>query len=182
MQTPVEVVFLGMQPSEFVEERIRQKVEALKRYYDRILGCRVVLELPHRHQRSGKLFHVKIILRVPGREIVVNREPTENQANEDPYIAVKNAFKAAKRQLMDHSEERRRKVKGHDDPVMGRVSQLFYHEGYGFLETPDGREIFFHKNSVATGSFDKLEIGTMARFSEGPGDRGPQATSLHPVA
>jgi cold shock CspA family protein len=53
--------------------------------------------------------------------------------------------------------------------------------GYGFLETPDGRELYFHEHSVLDGGFPELEVGSEVRFIEEPGEKGPQATTVTPV-
>jgi cold shock CspA family protein len=69
-------------------------------------------------------------------------------------------------------------VKVHEPTPYARVSKLFLHEGYGFLETADGREIYFHSNSVLEPGFDHLQIGTEVRFAEEQGAEGPQASTV----
>ena len=63
-------------------------------------------------------------------------------------------------------------------PLRARVARIFYQDGYGFLETADGRDVYFHENSVLDG-FDKLEVGNKVVYSEEMGAKGPQASSLH---
>lgn len=103
MQLPLQVIFHNMDASDAVEQNVREHAAKLERYFDGITGCRVVVEAPHRHHHKGKLYEVKIDLSVPGNEIVVNHDGPKDHAHEDVYIAVRDAFKAATRQLQDHA-------------------------------------------------------------------------------
>jgi cold shock CspA family protein len=116
---------------------------------------------------------VRIDLIVPGDELVVDR-----QVDEDLYVAIRDAFHAARRKLEDYARRQRGAVKVHEASPHARVVKLFPDEGYGFLETPDGREVYFHRNSVKDSGFDRLEIGTEVRFAEESGEQGPQASAV----
>jgi cold shock CspA family protein len=83
-----------------------------------------------------------------------------------------------RRRLEDHSRRQRGSVKTHEGPPQARVSRLFPEEGYGFLETPDGAEIYFHRNSVLGAGFDRLEIGAEVRYVMEQGEKGPQASTV----
>jgi ribosomal subunit interface protein len=181
MQIPVQLSFRGIAHSDAVEASIRERAEKLEQFYDRITSCRVVVETPHAHHRKGRLYHVRIDLTVPGREIVVGRDPAAHHAHEDVHVAIRDAFDAARRQLQDHVRKDRGDVKSHEAPRHGRVSKLFVRDGYGIIETPDGREIYFHRNSVVDDAFDRLETGHEVRFVavEGESEKGPQATTVH---
>lgn len=85
---------------------------------------------------------------------------------------------SAARQLEDYVRRQRGDVKSHARTPHGKVSKLLPSEDYGFLTTPDGREIYFHRNSVLNEAFDKLEIGTEVSFAEEEGNRGPQASTV----
>ena len=87
-----------------MSEYIRTEADKLEQFCDRIVGCHVVVELPHKHQRQGNHFHVRIDLHVPGKEIVAGREHAERHSHEDPYQAVSNAFEAARHQLQHYTE------------------------------------------------------------------------------
>jgi ribosome-associated translation inhibitor RaiA len=102
MARPLEIVLKGMEHSEAVEARIHEKAEKLFQLSDRITRCRVLVEAPTRHHQHGSTFSVHIDLHVPGSELVVNRDGTENPAHADVYVALRDAFAAAKRQLLDH--------------------------------------------------------------------------------
>jgi len=116
MRIPLDVTFHNMDRSEAVEANVREKADKLERYFDRIIGCHVVVEAPHRHNHKGKLYHVRIDISVPGKEIVVNHARPRNQAHEDVYVAVRDAFNAAARQLEDHARKVRGDIKTHGAP------------------------------------------------------------------
>ena len=114
---------------------------------------------------------------VPGAELVVTR-----QENEELQVAIRDAFNAAQRRLRDYARRQRGEVKTLETPPQAVVSQLFAAEGYGFLSTPDGRGIYFHRHSVLAPGFDQLAIGTEVRFAEELGDKGPQASTVTMVS
>jgi ribosomal subunit interface protein len=108
MQTELQITVRDMEHSVALDERIRDKVRKLEQVYPRIQSCRVVLEAPHRHKHQGKLFSVRLDVTVPGKEIVANHEQ-----HEDMYVALRNAFNAARRQLDAHASIQRGDVKNH---------------------------------------------------------------------
>lgn len=183
MQAPPQITFRDMDHSDAIEARIRERVAKLEEFCERITSCRVVVEAPHRHHAKGKLYNVRIDLIVPGGEVVVNREEHANHAHEDVYVAIRDAFDSAQRQLQDFVRRQRGDVKAHEPPDHGRVIRLFPEEGYGFIETPDGREIYFHRNAVLNDGFEKLEVGSEVRYvvAVGEGESGPQASTVKPV-
>lgn len=178
MQLPLQITFRDMEPSEAIEAKIRERVGKLDRFYDRIMACRVIIEAPHRHHHQGKLYHVRVDLTVPQDELLARREPPLHHAHEDVYVAIRDAFDAARRQLEDFARRERGAVKLHEPRPRGRVAKLFPREGYGFIETPDGREIYFHKNSVLGNAFRRLSVGTEVHFVEEEGEQGPQASTV----
>lgn len=179
MQIPLQVTFRHMEHSDALEANIREKAAKLDQFADHIMSCRVVIDLEHKHHQQGKLFSIKLDIMVPGKEIVVDRHSEQHHAHEDPYVAVRDAFDAAKRQLEDYVRKTRGKVKAHETAPHGKIKQLFPYEDYGLIETPDGREIYFHRNSVVDEGFDNLNEGDSVRFSEEMGDNGPQASTVH---
>ena len=122
MDFPLEISFRNMDPSPAVEARIREKAAKLERFYNRIMGCTVVVEAPHRHHNKGKLYSVHIDIRVPGKDLVVDRAKPLDKAHEDVYIAVRDAFSAAARRLEDHSQRMRGEVKTHSTTRDGAAS------------------------------------------------------------
>lgn len=181
MMKPVQLSWHHVRPSPMVEQRVRDKVEQLERFSDRITGCSVTLEAPsHHHKQTGPKFRVRVELSVPGGRLVVGRDPTKTRAHEDLMAAVNAAFREARRQLQDHARRIDQRVKAHAPPARAVVARLFPEDGYGFLRTPDGREIYFHEHSVLRRGFGKLKVGSAVRFAEEPGEEGPQASTVAP--
>lgn len=180
MKLPLQITFRNLDRSEAMEAQIQKKAEKLDQVCDDIMGCRVMVEARHRNHHKGNLYHVRLDITVPERELVVSRDPQENHAHEDAYVAIRDAFEAARRQLEDYVHRRRRKVKHHDVPPHGRVVEISA-QGYGRIQTEDGREVYFHRNSVLNTDFDKLDVGHEVRFEEEDGDLGPQASTVRVV-
>ncbi|HKO08526.1 MAG TPA: HPF/RaiA family ribosome-associated protein [Alphaproteobacteria bacterium] len=180
MQLPLQISFRNMGASDAVEAAIRERAELLERFSDRITSCHVVVEAPHQHQRKGKLYGVRIDITLPGEEIAVTHSGPQDHAHEDVYVAIRDAFNTAARRLEDHARRLRGDVKSHEPPLHGKVVRLIPYEGYGFIETSDGREIYFHKNSVTGAGFDKLQVGAEVRLvvAEGESLEGPQASTV----
>jgi cold shock CspA family protein/ribosome-associated translation inhibitor RaiA len=195
MILPLQITFRNMESSEVVKGWIRKEADKLEEFHGKITGCRVVVELPNRRRKAGNLYHVRVDLTVPGSEMVVKRQPNlralprrlerkptkslEVKApHKDLRQAINDAFGAMKRRLQDYSRRRRRQVKTHEAPPLGRVTRLFPRKGYGFLETAAGREVYFHKNSVLNNAFERLANGSAVSFIEERGEQGPQASTV----
>jgi len=177
---PIQITFKDMPPSPAIEAWIRERASRLNRYHDRIVHCHVVVEAPHRHQQRGHLYNVRLDITVAGGEVVVSHQGPKDEAHRDVYVALRDAFRAARRQLQDQVRKQRGAVKRHDEPARGRVTKLFPHERYGFLETSDALEVYFHENAVVGAGFSDLVVGTKVRFvlAEGEGEAGPQASTV----
>jgi len=131
MIRPVQVTFRNMQPFDGVEEEIRARAAGLDTFYPNIIGCRVLVEVPHRHRGRGRHVRIRIELALPGDDVVVSHEPTlhgslkdvEREAhhkNDDieavhkqALMAVHEAFDAARRRLEDFARRQRADVKTH---------------------------------------------------------------------
>ena len=111
-------------------------------------------------------------------EIVESHEPSKHAAHADIYVAIRDAFNAAGRKLQDYARRQSLAVKLHEPPAHARVIKLFPEERYGFLETPDGRELYFHGNSALEPGFDRLKVGTEVYFAQEQGEKGPQASTV----
>ena len=109
MQIPVQITIRDVDHSEALETHIRDKVKKLDEFFDHIMSCRVVVEMPHKHQRQGKHFNVRVDIGVAGSEIAINRDH-----DEDVYVALRDAFDVAKRQLADYARKLRGDVKKHE--------------------------------------------------------------------
>ncbi len=178
MKLPLQISFRNLEPSEAIEAAIRKRAAKFDRFYGDIMSCRVTVEAPHRHRHKGKLYSVSIDVTVPEEELVVSRSPDKNQSHEDVYVAIRDAFNAMTRRIEDYIRVRRGKTKTHEVPPHGRVSELYPVLDYGRIVTRDGRDIYFHRNSILNASLDDLEIGDEVRFAEESGEQGPKATSV----
>jgi ribosomal subunit interface protein len=187
MMLPVQVTFRDIDHSDSIEAYVRDRASKLETFSGRIVGCHVVVEPPHRHHHTGRHYRVLIDLTVPGSEVVVSHAPGDDDTNEDVYAAVDEAFDRLGRRLEDQVRRQRGDVKPHGDVKgreeesgyrEGRVAKLWSYEGYGFIETPDGEEVYFHRNSLLHHAFDHLAIGARVRFVEEIGEKGPQASTV----
>ncbi len=175
MTTPLQITVRDMPRSQALDETIRKKLDKLGRFYGQITSCRVLVEAVSRHQRQGQRYQVRIDITVPGDEIVITRDPARDSAHEDVYVAIRDAFDSARRQLQDFARRERGEVKIHDSVHHARVSQLFPAQGYGFLRTPDNRDVYFHENCLRDLELDRLDVGTAVIYAEEEGLEGPQA-------
>jgi ribosomal subunit interface protein len=183
METPLKISFNNVDHSDAVETRIREEVGKLERFFERITACHVAVEAPNRHGRKGTLYKVRIDIEVPGSSIIVDRAGPQNHAHEDIYVAIRDSFAAARRQLEDHARKARGDIKQHEVPRHGVVSKLIAEQDFGFVALPDGREVYFHRNAVVDDGFDGLAIGTEVRieYAQNESEKGPQATTVRPV-
>lgn len=110
-----QITFRNMSVSEAVEIRIRERAEALDKFFPNIIACKVVVESTSRAHQKGKLYYLRVELTVPGKQIVSNRHPDAHHAHEDIYVAVRDAFDEARRQLEDYSHRLKGMVKHHRD-------------------------------------------------------------------
>lgn len=170
MQIPTQVRFHGLERSEKIEAEIRERAAKLESFNRRITSCRVTAERIQ-HARAGTILRARIELTLPGEDVIITKD-----SSDDIFVAIRDAFILTRRKLQSRLERRRGKVKSHAATPHGVVVQLF--EEYGFLRTIDGREIFFHRNSVLHEAFDDLVLGTEVRFIEEEGEEGPQASTV----
>lgn len=173
MKQPVQVVFRGMEPSDAIEQAVRQRVEHLERFDPNAMACRVVVDQHHMHRQQGRPFGVTIELTTPGIDLVVNRV----EHVEFP-VALREAFDAMKRRLEDAVRERRGDEKHHAQELRGEVARLNAAEGFGFVVTSDGQEYYFGRENLASGRFDQLQPGTPVQFIAEPAGEGWQAKRI----
>ena len=182
MQIPLTVTFRDINASDKIREACAKEANKLERFHDRITSCRVVVAFPEKnHHQKGGLFSVRVDLTVPGREILVNKDHSEKHSHEDVFVAVRDSFKAVRRQLEHFKEKQRGEVKTHEEPAVGKVAKVDVEAGFGFIASPDGRELYFHQNSLLDETIERIKVGTDVRFVEEQGDEGPQASSVRLV-
>ena len=198
MLLPVQVTFRNIEDRAGLDDYVQKEAAKLERFYSRISSCRVVVERPQR-ATSSKLFHVRIDLGVPNEELVVKHIPSlhgtlkDMQAqksgrearsvleHKDPKRAIHEAFQEMGRQLQDYARRQEGAVKAKQGVQGAVVKEISPEQGYGFLETDDGRAIYFHQASVLDGHFPQLRVGTKVKFSEEMGEKGPQASTVKVV-
>ncbi len=182
MIIPLQITFRQMDPSPALEARIRNLAARLDRFSEHIMRCRVIVEPLPQHSHQGGLHDIHIDITLPDEEIAIRHAHPADHAHEDPYVALRDAFRAARRKLEDYERKRRLDVKTHVEPAQGRICELDAARDGGRIETDDGRLIYFHRNSVLGGRFEDLTTGTKVRFAEEAGDRGPQASTVHVIS
>jgi len=179
VQTSPEIQFQGMTGTPQIHETIAKHVAELEQRWGRITTCRVVLKAPSQHHRKGGLYEVHIRLALPeGREVNVERTPPADERHADLTFAIDDAFKHARRQLQDQVRRTQNQVKHRDEPPSGTVVRLDPSGEFGFLESSDGQEIYFHRNSVLGDGFSRLQVGSHVTYAEEPGEKGTQATTV----
>lgn len=117
MQVPLDIDYHHMTPSEFINARVDERVRKLEGRFAGIVGCRVLIEAPHHHHQRGNLYHVKVVLQLPGGEVVINRDPGTDPAHKDVYVAIRDAFDAAERKLTARVDRMRGEIKAHAKPA-----------------------------------------------------------------
>ena len=173
MQLPLQITIRDFPQSEALDARIREKAAKLEEFHPRITSCRVTVEELRKHHQQGRHFQVSLDVRVPGKEIIVN-----HVHHEDVYVALRDAFDAAKRQLEEIVRLKRGDVKIHELPQHGKVARLFAEDGRGFIATADGRELYFSRENVVHPSFEDLTVGAEVQFIEEMAAEGPQAKRI----
>lgn len=179
MQTPIEMEFQEMAASPPVQELVADHVKKLEQRYGRITACRVVVKGPGNRHQTGGLYDVNIRLALPdGREVNIGRTPTADQRHSDLPFAVNDAFKRARRRLQDNARRMEGMVKSHEGQPIGNVARLDPAGEFGFLRSNDGKEVYFHRNSLVDGKFSELAVGSRVVFADEIGEKGPQATTV----
>jgi ribosomal subunit interface protein len=170
MKQPLQVSFLGMDPSPALESAAREKAAKLDQFCPDIMSCRVAIELKHKHRHQGRHFAVRIDLTVPGRELAVDRVE-----HEDVYVALREAFDDMRRQVEDEVRLVRGKQKTHPQPMHGRLVRLNAGERFGFIETAEGDDYYFAPENLEGALFEHLQEGTEVQFIPEVAGEGRQA-------
>jgi len=174
MQTPIEIQFQGMAGAAAIREMIADHVAQLEKRWNRVTACRVVVKAPSEHHKTGGLYEVHIRLALPdGREVNVQRTPPADERHADLVFALNDAFKHARRQLQDEVRRAQGQTKRHDAGSIGTVVSIDPIGEFGFLQSGDGQEIYFNRNSVLNNGFARLRVGSRVTFAEEQGDKGP---------
>jgi cold shock CspA family protein/ribosome-associated translation inhibitor RaiA len=182
MQVPLDITFQNSEPSEAIRSEVEKHAKRLEKFHDRITSCKVAIIAPPGRHRKGELFKIDIRIAMPEhKDIFVTKTHGDTPEHEHFEVAIKDAFGAAQRQIEDAVREMRGQVKPHVPEDHGRVSKFVVGDDYGFIESADGREVYFHRNSVLDNAFDRLMVGSEVRFVEEIGEKGPQASTVRLV-
>ena len=186
MQVPLEISFHNLEKIDWAEEEIRDHVARLEEIYDRIISCRVRVDKRATNTNDTIPPVVRIEITVPGnKDIVVAHEPEHLQRKfqrPDLHNAINEAFRIAERRLSDYKEQLKGYVKGGQHAagkeLRGQVAEMRPGEDFGFLMTPEGGLLYFHRNSLLSGDFAALKRGDEVSYVEDMGDTGPVATKV----
>ncbi|MGG6239644.1 HPF/RaiA family ribosome-associated protein [Nodosilinea sp. AN01ver1] len=180
MQIPLDITYRDVDKTPALEALIRSKVDKLEDVCDHIMGCHIAVERAHTHPSHGSPYRVRLDLTVPpGHEIAVAKNPGEGVQYDSLETVIRDVFDAARRQLKELTEKQQNHTKSHPEQVVGGiVSKLFPSQGYGFLKSLDGQEIYFHSNSVLHDAFDRLTVGAGVQYFLSEGIDGPQASTV----
>ena len=184
MDSPLEITFHNMRSSDALEADIRKRVSKLEKIYGRMISCRVSIEARTKQHRTGNVYEVHVEMHVPRAHLVVSRKPHhvgERHANTDVRASIRDAFKAAESQLRSFGKKQGGETKPHPSPIQGVIAELFVERDYGFILSSEGIRLYFHRNSVMNGGFDRLKRGDGVHFVEGMGDTGPTASKVWPA-
>ena len=181
MNVPLELSFRNVTSSVAIEDLIQRQTEKLARVCEHLTSCRVAIERPHARPSSGTIWRVRLELHVPpGHELAVVHEGLDGDAHESLPHAIRDAYDRARRAVKRLKQQQRGEVKRHPaQQLAGVVEQVL--DGYGFIRTVDGRQIYFHENAVLEAAFDALVPGMGVAYEEEPGDEGPQASTVRVV-
>lgn len=184
MQTPLEIAFKHVEPTEDIKTFIEEKARHLETFYDGITSCHVYVRAPHQSQRKGNLYEVTIEVRVPGTELVVRHDQNDVAEHEHLRVAIRDAFAAMAIELKRWKDQLKGDVKTLDGQLQGKVVEIHHDKDFGQIIATDNRLIYFHRNSVVDGSFDELQprdtVELVVQTKES--DIGPHASMVRRIS
>jgi ribosomal subunit interface protein len=183
METPLQLSFRNMEPSNFVAGLVQEKVDKLEQFYDGVTSCHVYVDAPHKQHRKGNYYEVRIEVRVPGTELAVSSKPGDMYAHEDVKVAIRDAFRAMERQLKKWKQKAGGEVKAHEGALQGRIAEIDHERGFGQIIAADGSLIYFHRNSVIDCDFSDLKVRDPVELVVQTKESviGPQASTVRPI-
>lgn len=173
---PAQVTIRDLSDSPSLKNHLLEKIDKLNELFPRIMGCRVKVDMVQKHKHQGKLFRVKIDITVPNEELTVTKNTDENV-----FVALREAFDDCRRQLDNYNRQHQHNGKGHlhhKFPGHGYIYRLYYDDGYGFIEAPDGHTVYFNECTLRNAHFGELEVGMPVHYVEEMGEKGPQASRV----
>ncbi len=151
------------------DEKISEEVSRLESHYLHIIHDLRLSMIATAHHRLGA-FEIRAVATVPDDTIVIKK----NGELVVPLIV--EVFDDLSRQLREYNRKRQHLTRQEIPCAIGTVRRVVPDGDYGFIQSADGREIYFHKNSVKKVSYKDLREGDSVEFCEEAGEKGPQAT------
>ncbi len=175
MDVPPEIAFREVEPTDALKALILEGIDKLEKVHPRLISCRATVTdtTPGRH--SGNTYRVQLEMAVPNRTVIVDQSDPGAIEYQDVEQVIRQAFSIARNRLQEVKERSRGEVKRSELPPHGRVTRLLVSdEGvrYGFLESRQGRQIYFHEEALVDLEYDELEVGDEVRYAEAGGGRG----------
>src|SRR5690242_3088109 len=187
MQIQPEIAFHNCEKVDWAEDQILDHIDRLEEIYDRVITCRVRVDQTNDNTNHTIPPVVRIEISVPGhKDIVVAHEPDHLQRKyqaPELHNAINEAFRIAEVRLSkfkdkrsDHGTSDLRHEAANE--FRGQVAELTPGEDFGFLMTKEGALLYFHRNSMLSGDFDRLHRGDEVSYVEAMGDNGPTASKV----
>jgi cold shock CspA family protein/ribosome-associated translation inhibitor RaiA len=182
MQIAPEIIFHDVDRSEWVENHIVERLGRLEKFAEGITRCHVTLAQEVASHSKGNRYSVMVEVRLPpNHDLAAKKQKVVREMHTQLPALINQAFGAIETQLKKTAQLRRAEMKTHDSEPRGLVASLSP-EGFGFIRSFDNQELYFHRNSVLHGDFDRLAVGTEVRFSPEEGEKGLQASSVQVIS
>jgi len=201
MQVQPEIIVKGIETTPEIEKQIKRGLNKLEKINHRIIRVRVALVKAQARRQNGNPYQMQVDIEIPDRtpifvkqqsiartkipqDLDQSREGAEHRRGireESALTLIERTFAAAQRELQKITDKQRSKVKSRSPNVGAVIEKIFPGEGFGFLRTTDGQQVYFNKNSVLHSHWDRLKVGTFVRYAEEIGEKGLQASTVEPV-
>jgi len=186
MKTGVEITYRDVEKTDAIAALIQEKLAKLERLCSYISSCQIAIEKIHDRPSHGSPYRVRIDLTLPpSHELVADSNPSDVQQYVALDTVIRDAFSKMERQLKAQTrlqrEAEKSQINTHPQDTTALVTKIYRDLDYGFIKALDGEDIYFHRNSVIHGDFDRLEVGTGVRFVATEGEEGLRATTVQIV-
>ncbi|HSG47997.1 MAG TPA: cold shock domain-containing protein [Longimicrobiales bacterium] len=184
MQVPPEIAFRNLEPTDDLKALIRDGIAGLESLYPDLISCRTVVKDDTPGQERGKNIRVRLEVAIPGRRLVVEEDNANPATDRDVGRTLRDAFKIAEKRLKQAKAQQRGDVKTHGLPPHGRIVRLLADDHgvrYGYIESRDGEQVYFHENALVGVDFHELEVGDEVLIAVSGGDQGLQASTVEPI-
>lgn len=184
MQVPPEIAFRNLEATDDLEQEILTGIARLEEVYPDLISCRTMVADDTPAQKNGSNYRARLDVSIPGHEVVVDEDNEHGASARSAVRTVRDAFAIARRRLKKSKHRQRGHDKAPELPPHGRVTRLLTDDTgvrYGFIESLDGRQIYFHEDALVDLAYDELETGDEVHIAVAAGDQGPQASTVSPL-